>query len=57
MKNLSLILLTALLLGACVLPAPDAPNPFDGPKPWPEIRKERISTLLGPAMERAGIDA
>jgi Xaa-Pro aminopeptidase len=57
MKNLPLILLTALLLGACALPAPDAPNPFDGPNPWPEIRKERISTLLGPAMERAGIDA
>ena len=32
-------------------------NPFGGPNPWPEIRKERIRTLLAPAMERAGVDA
>ena len=29
---------------------------FDGPSPWPEIRKERIQTLLPVAMERAGVD-
>ncbi|HMP28462.1 MAG TPA: M24 family metallopeptidase, partial [Saprospiraceae bacterium] len=32
-------------------------NPFSGPSPWPEIRKERIRTLLAPAMQRAGVDA
>lgn len=29
---------------------------FDGPSPWPEIRKERIETILPVAMERAGVD-
>jgi Xaa-Pro aminopeptidase len=29
---------------------------FDGPSPWPQIRKERIQTLLPVAMERAGVD-
>jgi len=29
---------------------------FDGPSPWPGIRKERIQTLLPVAMERAGVD-
>jgi Xaa-Pro aminopeptidase len=32
-------------------------NPFSGPSPWPEIRKERIRTLLAPAMQRAGVSA
>jgi Xaa-Pro dipeptidase len=30
---------------------------FTGSSPWPEIRKERISTLLPKAMEAAGVDA
>lgn len=30
---------------------------FDGPSPWPDIRKERIQSLLPVAMERAGVDA
>jgi len=32
-------------------------NPFAGPNPWPEIRLERIETLLPEAMQRAGVDA
>ncbi|WP_238531632.1 hypothetical protein [Nitritalea halalkaliphila] len=32
-------------------------NPFAGPSPWPEIRKERMRTLLPQAMEAAGVDA
>lgn len=32
-------------------------NPFSGPNPWPEIRKERIQKLLPTAMEAAGVDA
>ncbi|MDO9553255.1 Xaa-Pro peptidase family protein [Rhodonellum sp.] len=32
-------------------------NPFSGPNPWPEIRKERIQKLLPAAMEAAGVDA
>lgn len=32
--------------------------PFpDDPTLWPSIREERIATLLGPAMQRAGVDA
>lgn len=32
--------------------------PFpDDPSLWPSIRQERISTLLAPAMQRAGVDA
>ncbi len=34
----------------------DQPFP-DNPDLWPSIRQERIRTLLGPAMARAGVDA
>jgi Xaa-Pro aminopeptidase len=39
------------------LEQPAADNPFSGPNPWPEIRKERIQFLLPEAMQRAGVDA
>ncbi|AFL84537.1 Xaa-Pro aminopeptidase [Belliella baltica DSM 15883] len=32
-------------------------NPFAGPSPWPEIRKERLQKLLPQAMEAASVDA
>ena len=32
-------------------------NPFSGPSPWPEIRKERIQGLLPRAMQEAKVDA
>jgi Xaa-Pro dipeptidase len=32
-------------------------NPFVGPSPWPEIRKNRIDTLLPEAMKDANIEA
>lgn len=32
-------------------------KPFSGENPWPEIRKERMATLLPTAMERAGVEA
>jgi len=46
-------------------PAFDAPLAWTGPglpfppgeNPWPRIREERIRDLLGPAMDRAGVDA
>jgi Xaa-Pro aminopeptidase len=34
-----------------------ADNPFSGPNPWPEIRKERISVLLPQAFQSTGVDA
>ena len=60
------LLLTALLTVGCS--ASDGPNPSgaadattlpfpDDPDLWPSIRQERIRTLLGPAMARAGIEA
>ncbi|MEJ2540889.1 MAG: M24 family metallopeptidase [Gemmatimonadota bacterium] len=42
-------------LGAELAASPD-PVPED-PGLWPSIREERIRTLLGPAMARAGVDA
>lgn len=43
----------------------DLPRAWSGPglpfpaeeDPWPAVREERIRSLLGPAMERAGVDA
>lgn len=32
-------------------------NPFEGPSPWPNIRKERIEKLLPSALDEAGVDA
>ena len=32
-------------------------NPFTGPSPWPEIRKERLQKLLPQAMEAADVNA
>jgi len=43
-----------LLISACT---PSQEPPIDwGESPWPEIRKERISTLLPEAMEAANVD-
>lgn len=33
------------------------PGPFDGPSPWPAIRRERIARLLPAAMRAAAVDA
>jgi Xaa-Pro dipeptidase len=49
MKHLSLLLLLLLPLVASAQ--------FSGPSPWPEIRKERIASLLGPALKKAQVDA
>lgn len=45
----------AVLLAACSAPTP-VDRPFTG-DPWPDIRAERILTLLPEAMDRAGVDA
>ncbi|TVQ10544.1 MAG: aminopeptidase P family protein [Balneolaceae bacterium] len=52
---LGLILL--FMLPSCSQDVPPAVNPFDGPGPWKEIRRERINTLLPAAMQRAGVTA
>lgn len=61
-------LLAACLVGlttaACAAPSSESDartevdKPFpDDPDLWPSVRADRISTLLGPAMQRAGVDA
>ncbi len=52
MKRLSLLL--CILLATPLALADINPR---GPSPWPEIRKQRIATLLPTAMEAAGVDA
>ncbi len=55
-----LVLISALTLFSCQQEAAKTEtidNPFSGPSPWPEIRKERIQKLLPEAMKAAGVDA
>ncbi len=47
----SLVATILLALSAQALAA------FEGPSPWPEIRKKRIQTLLPVALKNAGVDA
>ena len=61
----ALLTITALYASSgCTAPSTQTDSqtvtelPFpDNPDLWPSIRQERIRTLLGPAMARAGIDA
>ena len=61
LRRLALVLCAAA--SACAAPETDAagsaaepPFPPD-PDLWPSVRAERIATLLGPAMQRAEVDA
>jgi Xaa-Pro aminopeptidase len=54
------LLVSLLLLLSCQHSAENEgsfENPFAGPSPWPEIRKERIQKLLPEAMKASGVDA
>ena len=55
MKNAPIFLFIAFLAGCSARPEPIY-NPFAGPSPWPDIRAERIRTLLPDAMSRNEID-
>ncbi|TVQ67307.1 MAG: aminopeptidase P family protein [Balneolaceae bacterium] len=57
MKPLLFLLLPLLFLSSCTDSRVENTNPFAGPSPWPDIRQERIETLLPAAMQRAGADA
>jgi Xaa-Pro aminopeptidase len=50
------ILFLAIVLSSCSNNNQTDDNPFSGHSPWPEIRIERINTLLPEAMERSGVD-
>lgn len=54
---LMLIALTMLSCTSHENTAGENPGLFSGTSPWPEIRQERIGTLLGPAMQRAEVEA
>lgn len=55
MKTAPILLFLVFLAGCSARPEPLV-NPFAGPSPWPDIRAERIRTLLPDAMARNGID-
>ena len=51
------ILCSIFIVLACT-PSDTSTIPYDwGPSPWPEIRKERISSLLPNAMKASNVDA
>ena len=51
------ILCSIFIVLACT-PSDTSNIPYDwGPSPWPEIRKERISSLLPNAMKASNVDA
>lgn len=58
-KGMLLFALLAIMASACTneLEESKVDNPFAGPSPWPEIRKERIQKLLPQAMKAANVDA
>jgi Xaa-Pro aminopeptidase len=58
-KKIAALLLMIASLAGCKNEAikPSFENPFSGPSPWPEIRKERIQNLLPEAMKAASVDA
>ncbi len=55
MKTASIFLIIAFLAG-CSARLEPVSNPFAGSSPWPDIRAERIRTLLPEALSRNGID-
>lgn len=57
-RGILLFLFAAFLTFSCdTTPSEPESSPFSGPNPWPDIRKERVQTLLPAAMERAGVEA
>ncbi|EOZ95691.1 Xaa-Pro aminopeptidase family enzyme [Indibacter alkaliphilus LW1] len=60
LKSGIILLLSAIILASCQnqeKAQSSIDNPFDGPSPWPEIRKERLERLLPHAMKEAEVDA
>ncbi|TVR17481.1 MAG: aminopeptidase P family protein [Balneolaceae bacterium] len=53
----TIFLFIPLLFISCSAGSDAVYNPFDGPNPWPEIRAERIQSLLPEAMQRADVEA
>lgn len=53
-----LIVISVMLVISCSTDVSEnsVENPFSGDDPWPDIRAERIQTLLPEAMKRAGVD-
>ncbi len=56
MQKTLLYFLSCFFILSCTAQKTPVQNPFDGPNPWPDIRQERIQTLLPEAMKRAEVD-
>lgn len=57
-RSAALILVTFILLSCSKTSSENgASKPFSGLNPWPDIRSERIQSLLPAAMARADVDA
>jgi Xaa-Pro aminopeptidase len=56
-RSLPVLFLMMLMIASCNSSSSPEPSPFSEPNPWPEIRKERMQTLLPAAMQRAGVEA
>jgi len=57
MRHVFLLFFATIFLSSCCNEKQSTTNLFEGQSPWPEIRKERINTLLPQAMQRAAVDA
>ena len=59
MHRLASFIFFALIFVSCSQSPQDksSENLFEGPNPWPDIRSERIQSLLPEAMARADVDA
>jgi Xaa-Pro aminopeptidase len=55
-RSTALLFILLLTQSACSSADDPVNNPFDGPNPWPDIRQERIQTLLPQAMRRANVN-
>ena len=55
-RSISLLFILILTISACSSADEPINNPFVGPNPWPDIRQERIQTLLPEAMRLANVD-
>lgn len=54
--QIPLILITILITACSSDPKTPTEISFDGPNPWPDIRTERIQTLLPEAMKKTDVD-
>jgi Xaa-Pro aminopeptidase len=57
MPRFTTLLFLSIIFISCTSAEEQVLNPFDRNNPWPDIRQERIQTLLPEAMKRAEVEA